>query len=67
MWNDPLSEAGEGCDAANGLSVWQPRLLREQSRNPFDMNLIHSTDSNLTRTTGVHEIFVLLQSKVSLL
>lgn len=50
-------EAGEGCDAANGLSVWQPRLLREQSRNPFDMNLIHGADWNLTRTTGVHGVF----------
>lgn len=32
------------------VSVRQPRLLREQSRNPFEMNLIHRADGNLTHT-----------------
>lgn len=45
------------------VSVRQPRLLREQSRNPFEMNLIHRADGNLTHThtTGVEGILALLE------
>lgn len=45
------------------VSVRQPRLLREQSRNPFEMNLIHRADGNLTHTTGVEGILALLEIK----
>lgn len=43
-------------------SLWgQPSLLKEQSRNPFDMNLIHRADWNLIRTTGVHGVFAVVK------